>query len=251
MEIHLGATSVDHLDPLLSNFVCGLHKENNLRVISLNCNRQKSNAFVPYRIEGYDSPPLEEGDTCQFLIGGKWVWTSFCGEQWWGEATKIGYSRTNRRGSSWYTNGEVSKMILPSEKVPEGFTKGRPHVKRLIKHTVSPIKGKKRAYDPITSEDSFFDEVPQGYIRGMPPSKRNPGKLKEASVTWRKEVCIWYGLGLTTRQIAHILGLTAPTINRILKENCVTLRPVGGKRGKDLKPRKTDGYYQKSKPLDD
>lgn len=46
-----GATySVDHIDPLKNDLVCGLHCEANLRVVSLSENCAKSNKFKPYSI---------------------------------------------------------------------------------------------------------------------------------------------------------------------------------------------------------
>lgn len=42
---------VDHIDPLISNLVYGLHCENNLQVITRFDNTFKSNHFIPYRID--------------------------------------------------------------------------------------------------------------------------------------------------------------------------------------------------------
>jgi hypothetical protein len=242
-------TSEDHLDPLLSNFVCGLDQPNNIRHIDLSINKQKSNAFVPYRLGAGDTPPYTEGDICWFLLKGDWVRAPFGGEEWWREATRIGYSRTNTRGTSWYNNGVVSRMFHPDDNIPLGFVEGRIYTGWKVDNFASVIKGKTRAYDPNTGIDGFFDEVPHGYVLGIPLSKRNPGKPKEVSKKWVKEICLWYESGFTTRDVAAILGLTAPTINAILKKNNVPLRPIGGKRGKDLKPRKKDGYSRKQKPL--
>jgi hypothetical protein len=241
-------TSEDHLDPLRSNFVCGLDQPNNIRYIELELNKKKSNAFVPYRLYADDKPPCEEGDISWFFIKGEWVRSSFGGDKWWEEATRIGYSRTNTRGTSWYNNGVTSRMFHPDDNIPPGFMEGRIYTGWEVSRN-HPGKGKKRAYDPNTGIDGFFDEVPHGYVLGIPPSKRNPGKSKEVSKKWVKEICLWYESGFTTRDVAAILGLTAPTINAILKKNNVPLRPIGGKRGKDLKPRKKDGYSRKQKSL--
>jgi hypothetical protein len=139
-------------------------------------------------------------------------------------------------------------MSHPQDPVPLGFVEGRLYTGWECSRP-SAIKDKIRAYCPETNEDGFFDEIPPGFVRGIPPHKRNPGKPKNVSVKWLKEICDWYLLGFTTRQIAAILDLTAPTINTLLKKNSVPLRPKGGKRGKDLKPRQTDGYSRKQKPL--
>lgn len=42
---------VDHIDPLQSPLVCGLHVENNLRVVEASYNISKNNSFTPYRID--------------------------------------------------------------------------------------------------------------------------------------------------------------------------------------------------------
>lgn len=42
---------VDHIDPLQSPLVCGLHVENNLRVVEASDNIGKKNKFTPYRID--------------------------------------------------------------------------------------------------------------------------------------------------------------------------------------------------------
>lgn len=41
--------SVDHIDPLISDLVCGLHTLENLQVIPSRANSRKSNKFRPYR----------------------------------------------------------------------------------------------------------------------------------------------------------------------------------------------------------
>lgn len=241
-------SSTDHLDPLISNFICGLDQDNNTRTIDLELNKKKSNAFVPYRLGANDYPPLHEGQLCWFLIEGEWSKEPFCGERWWSEATRLGYSRTNTRGSSWYNNGVISKMLHPGQPIPQGFVEGRIYTGWECSRA-SPSEGKIRAHNPETGQDGFFDEVPPEFVKGVPTHKRNPGKPKEITLRWTQEICDWYLLGFTTRQIAAILGLTAPTINALLKKNSIPLRPKGGKRGKDLKPRQTDGYSRKQKPL--
>lgn len=249
VKLNLRCLSIDHLDPTLSNYICGLDQVNNLRIIELWLNKIKSNAFVPYKLTGNELPPSEEGQTCCFLINGEWVWTDFCGDLWWREATRLGYSRTNRRGSNWYQNGEVTKMIVPGEPIPEGFVKGRIYSWQSPKGFISPIRGKKRAYNLETGEDGFYGTVPEGFISGVPPKKRAIHKPLSVCIKWEGEVCNWYNSGLTTREIAKIIGVSAPTINKLLKRKNISLRPIGGKRGKDLRPRKRDGYLKKSKSM--
>lgn len=243
--------SEDHLDPLISDFVCGLDQPNNVRYIDLLLNKKKSNAFVPYRLGPGDSPPQEEGQICCFLVKGNWVEVPFCEGVWWEEATRIGYSRTNTRGTSWYNNGVVSKMILQGHEIPEGFTKGRIYID-WNKHSKGLPKGIRRFYNPETGEDGFFLNPPEreGFIPGIPPHKRNPGKPNSTVEVWRSEICSWYLAGLTTREIGRIVELSAPCINKTLKESGIPLQPIGGKRGKDLKPRKPYERRKKQKPVD-
>ena len=43
--------NVDHIEPLYSELVCGLHVESNLQVITSKQNRLKHTHFVPYRVD--------------------------------------------------------------------------------------------------------------------------------------------------------------------------------------------------------
>ncbi|MBE9178688.1 hypothetical protein IQ268_08960 [Oculatella sp. LEGE 06141] len=45
-EVH-----VDHIDPLVSPLICGMHVHSNLQIIEAQQNQQKSNYFVPYGID--------------------------------------------------------------------------------------------------------------------------------------------------------------------------------------------------------
>ena len=176
--VFMEVLSVDHLDPSISDYVCGFDVSNNIRIIPLKQNKKKANAFVPYRLNGeLQTPPYEEGQFCLFLIGGEWKQTPFCGDEWWGEVFRLGYSRTNTRGSKWYTDGEVALMLHPDEEVPPGFIQGRIYTGWSKAGLQSPIKNKLRAHDPKTGEDGFFNEIPANFIAGVPPEKRKPKGL--------------------------------------------------------------------------
>ena len=56
---------VDHIDPLQSKYVCGLHVSANLELVSRFDNRSKGNKFTPYRIDS-DNIKWE-------LKGEKWI----------------------------------------------------------------------------------------------------------------------------------------------------------------------------------
>ena len=216
-------TSEDHLDPILSNFICGLDQPNNIRHINLSLNKQKSNAFVPYRLDAGDTPPCTEGDICWFLIRGDWVKSPFGGEEWWTEATRIGYARTNTRGTSWYNNGVISRMFHPDDNIPLGFEEGRIYTGWKVEHPVSAIKGKTRAYNPITEDDGFFETVPEGYILGVPPLKRRPKGLRPASTRLdllanRDAIVSKYLSGDSTVTLGEAYGTSARTINNWLSK---------------------------------
>jgi hypothetical protein len=67
--------------------------------------------------------------------------------------------------------------------------------------------------------------------------------VKDDLLFWGPEIENWYKSGLSTRQIGAILGRSAPAINYHLRLRGVELNPpCKGSRGKDLKPRKKDGY---------
>jgi hypothetical protein len=213
-------SSIDHLDPLKSNFICGLDQENNTRILDLELNKEKSNAFVPYRLEGNDHPPMHEGHICWFLIEGEWSREPFCGERWWNEATRLGYSRTNTRGSTWFNNGVVSRMLHSNEPVPQGFVEGRIYTGWVCSRP-SPNNGKIRSYNPETNQDGFFSEVPEGFIAGVPPSKRRPKGMMPAVtridvLEAREEICKRYLDGESTVDLGLAFKTSARTINNWL-----------------------------------
>lgn len=216
-------TSTDHLDPLISNFICGLDQDNNTRTIDLELNKKKSNAFVPYRLGANDYPPLHEGQLCWFLIEGEWSKEPFCGERWWIEATRLGYSRTNARGTKWYTNGIESRMVHTDEEIPQGFVPGRIYTGWTTEGYTSPVKGKVRAHNPETGQDGFFNEIPHGFVKGMPPEKRKPkpkgflpGVTRMDILNSKDEICSRYKAGESTVDLGLAFNTSARTINNWL-----------------------------------
>lgn len=247
MEIY----SVDHLDPSISDYICGLDISQNIRIIPLELNKKKSNAFVYYRLSGeFQEPPSQEGQICLFLINEEWKPLSFGGDEWWNEATRLGYSRTNTRGSKWYTNGEIDLMLHPDEKVPPGFIRGRRYTGWSKGGFQSPNKNKSRAYNPETGEDGFFDEIPKDFIAGVPPEKRKPkGLLPSGTRTdilhKKDEIIQAYLLGDSTVILGERYNTSARTINNWLTKWGIPKRSTSRKGRKDKKPRKTEGYLKK------
>jgi len=242
--------SVDHLDPSISGYICGFDIDENIRIISLKQNKKKSNAFVPYRLyEEFQKPPRQEGQICLFLINEEWKPISFGGEKWWEEVFRLGYSRTNTRGSKWYTDGEVALMLHPDEEVPPGFIQGRIYTGWSITGLQSPIKNKLRAHNPETSEDGFFNAIPANFIAGVPPEKRKPrGYLPSCTRTdilYKKDEIIQaYLLGDSTVVLGEHYNTSARTINNWLTKWEIPKRSTSRKNRKDKKPRKTEGYLK-------
>lgn len=89
-------------------------------------------------------------------------------------------------------------------------------------------------------------------VREEQSKRKKKEYLKDDLLHWGPEIELWYASGLSTRSIGSILGRSAPAINYHLKLRGVELQPPRkGKRGKDLKPRKKDGYLRKRQPVED
>ena len=87
-------------------------------------------------------------------------------------------------------------------------------------------------------------------VREEQSRRKKKEYVKEDLLFWGPEIESWYTAGLSTRQIGSILSRSFVAINYHLRLRGVDLLPPRqGKRGKDLKPRKTDGYSRKQKPL--
>ena len=214
--------SLDHIDPSLSEFICGFDDPLNHRTIELFHNKLKSNKFVPYRITDDFESPQNEGDICIFLIEGRWIICEFGGKTWNAEATRLGYSRTNTRGTKWFNNGKISIMIHDDGDAPVGFIPGRIYT-GWGKSNPSPFKGFTRAYDPDSGHDGFFETVPEGYILGVPPLKRRPKGLMPACVRLdilesKDAIINRYLAGDSTVTLGEEYNTSARTINNWLSK---------------------------------
>jgi len=214
--------SLDHIDPSLSEFICGFDETPNHRVIELTHNKLKSNKFVPYRVADDFESPRNEGDVCIFLIKGKWTICEFGGKVWNEEATRLGYSRTNNRGAKWYNNGKTSILLHGDDETPLNFTPGRIYTGWDTSRPC-PFKGFIRAYDPNSGDDGFFKTVPEGYIPGVPPLKRRPRGLHPACTRFdllanKDAIISQYLLGDSTVTLGEIYGTSARTINNWLSK---------------------------------
>ena len=112
----------------------------------------------------------------------------------------------------------------------------------------SPIKGKVRAYNPDSGEDGFYHKPPESFVRGVPKHKRRPKGLRPGCTRkdldfWETELLLWYEAGLSTSELAVVFKTNHRTIAHRIKLAGGTLRSKA--RGKDLKPRKKEGYFKK------
>lgn len=89
-------TEFDHIDPVSSQLICGLDVAENYAEIPWKSNREKWNAFLPYRLpKGWRRHEVF-GDWGWFLIQDKWVLTQFGSDEWWDEVWRVGFCLTNR-----------------------------------------------------------------------------------------------------------------------------------------------------------
>ena len=89
MGITKHSITLEHIDPISSQHVCGLRNEFNEIMAVCSYNARKCNRFVPYRVHSHPAP-VTFGDTGEFLIEGEWVICEFGGEAWWAESARIG-----------------------------------------------------------------------------------------------------------------------------------------------------------------
>ena len=238
---------VDHIDPLKSKLICGLDISENVIQSSLEYNKAKSNAFVPYRVCSVDAPRAF-GDIGEFLIDGVWVICSFGGNRWWKEVKKLGYSRTNTRKTFWI-HDPVSgreKMVKSEEEIPSGFIKGRNKSvlnKEALRKIKGAIRGLKAFYNKDTHELRYFKSNPDTSLwnAGLPPQMK-----KSMSSAIRKpkrpdldknlaSIINYYKMGMSTTHLAKLFGTNHRTISLLFKRNGVELRrKAANKAERDL-----------------
>lgn len=227
---------VDHIDPLKNELICGLDVSLNVIKSCLKYNKAKSNAFVPYRICSMP-PPQKFGDMAEFLIEDKWVICEFGGNKWWKEAKKLGYSRTNTRGTFWVHNPSTGKELMVRNKtdIPAGFVKGRNkavlNIKTLQKSS-GTLRGKKAFFNKKTKELRYFNKNPDKNIWEEGLSKQIKINMSNAPRPPQRpdlnfvinDIIHYYSLGMSTVHLAKLYDTNHRTISLLLKRNDVKLR---------------------------
>jgi hypothetical protein len=227
---------VDHIDPLKSELICGLDISLNVIESCLKYNKAKSNAFVPYRVCSLP-PPQKIGDMAEFLINDNWVVCKFGGSKWWKEAKKLGYSRTNTRGSFWIHNPLTGKELMIKDKtnIPQGFVIGRNKTVlkiNLLQKNSGAIRGKKAFFNKKTEDLRYFDKNPDEDLwkEGLPKQMRinmsnalRPPQRLDLTFVINNIVC-YYSLGMSTTHLAKLYSTNHRTISLLLKKNGVELR---------------------------
>ena len=94
----MGHLTLEHIDTIKGELVCGLKNQFNEILANSTYNERKNNRFVPYRVCEYPAP-VSFGDTAEFLIEGQWVICEFGGITWWAESNRIGCGPT--KGNDW------------------------------------------------------------------------------------------------------------------------------------------------------
>lgn len=225
---------VDHIDPLKNDFVCGFDSKENTIEAPLAYNKAKSNAFIPYRIN-YLPAPIKFGNTAEFLIKGKWVICKFGSTKWWDECKRIGYARTNVRGTSWFHDPvTLESFMLPAkDAMKRGLVQGRIN---YISHFpgVSAIKGKKLFHNITTGEHRYFDSNPGAELwkegecdrvknlKSKSQLNREP-RVKNLSENQQLIVSL-YNKGMSTTHLALLFESNHRSVANYLRQWGVPLR---------------------------
>lgn len=88
--------TLEHIDPINHDLICGLRNCFNEILAIGGYNYSKTNKFVPYRVHEYGAP-VNYGDMGEFLINGEWTVTEFGGDEWHRETRRIGFGATKNR----------------------------------------------------------------------------------------------------------------------------------------------------------
>lgn len=237
---------VDHIDPLNSEFICGLDILENIIKSDLKYNKAKSNAFVPYRICSINAPK-KFGDVAEFLINGEWMVCSFGGNRWWEEVKRLGYSRTNTRKTFWVYDpiSGKEKMVKDGE-IPFGFIKGRNKSvlnSEALKKAEGTIKGLKAFYRKDTYEFRYFKSNPDAFLweQGLSPQMRQ--KMSKAIRKPKRPdleqnlplITKYYNMGMSTSHLAKLFVTNHRAISLLLRRYGVELRrKAANKAERDL-----------------
>lgn len=186
------ARSVDHIDPLHSDHICGLNVSINIAQTDVSYNAAKSNKFVPYRVNVWPAPHLF-GDVCEFLIDNVWTVCEFGGDVWHAECRRIGCGSTKNRVCQTQPELHVKISSLGGRAaVAAGyhFTANGCH---NSERQAVRVKGKKWWHHPETQEEKRATACPgEGFILGK--NQKSIERMK-ASLTGRK----WYHNIITGR----------------------------------------------------
>lgn len=227
---------VDHIDPLKNELICGLDISSNVIESCLKYNKAKSNAFTPYRVCSLP-PPQKFGDLAEFLINNEWVVCSFGGNKWWKEAKKLGYSRTNTRGTFWVHNPSTGEELMARDEadVPVGFIRGRNKAilnAEALQKNPGTLRGKKAFFNKETKELRYFDKNPDKNLWKMGLLEQTKINMSNASRPPQRpdldlvinSIICYYSLGMSTTHLAKLYNTNHRTISLLLKKNGVELR---------------------------
>jgi len=135
---------IDHIDPTVSDLVCGLDIRINKLVIDCKTNNRKNNRFVPYMVDSDIGIHQEFGDWGIFLIRDKWQWCEFGGPEWWAESKRLGFSAVKAGAIGGRKNFENKTGIhAPGVQSAAGRIGGKKSAE------VNRIKGTNAFFDPI------------------------------------------------------------------------------------------------------
>ena len=161
--------SLEHIDPVNSDHICGLRVPLNEIFAEGSYNYAKANKFVPYRVKDHPAP-VNPGDLCEFLINGDWVVLEFYSDPWHAEARRIGCSSNKNRVC--HTNPELHREISRAgarelQRLGYHFGSNGCHTSQ---HQRERIIGKKWWWNPLTDHQMRSPKQPgPNYINQRRP----------------------------------------------------------------------------------